>query len=223
MNKLLNDEVISQVKNLLDQGMKESVQVLFFGRKTDCDFCEDTQQLLEEVTALSDKIALDIYDIDEHAEVARQYHVDKVPGVVFAARNGDQIIDYGIRLAGIPSGHEFTTLIHDLILVSGRDSGLNQKTRDFLKSLPKPVNLMVFITPTCPYCPRAVLLAHQMAMESPLIEAEMIEAMEFTDLSDQHQVSGVPQTTINHGAGTAIGAVPEEQLVKEIQRALEVS
>ena len=62
-----------------------------------------------------------------------------------------------------------------------------------------------------------------MAMESTLVEAEMIEAMEFSDLSDRHQVSGVPQTTINDGAGTAVGAVPEEHLVKEIQRALGVS
>ena len=77
---------------------------------------------------------------------------------------------------------------------------------------------MVFVTPTCPYCPQAVLLAHQMAMESPMIEAEMIEAMEFSDLSNRYNVSGVPQTTINYGAGTVVGAVPESHLLAEILR-----
>jgi hypothetical protein len=59
-----------------------------------------------------------------------------------------------------------------------------------------------------------------MALESPLVQAEMVEAMEFPDLSDQFNVSGVPQTTINRGAGTAIGAVPEDNLLAEIRRAL---
>ena len=64
------------------------------------------------------------------------------------------------------------------------------------------------------------MLAHQMALESPMVEAEMIEAMEFPELSNRFGVSGVPQTTINAGAGTVIGAMPEDNLLAEIQRAL---
>lgn len=63
-----------------------------------------------------------------------------------------------------------------------------------------------------------MVLAHQMALESPLVQAEMVEAIEFPDLSDRHHVSGVPQTTINDGAGTVVGAVPEEHLLAEILR-----
>jgi predicted DsbA family dithiol-disulfide isomerase len=59
-----------------------------------------------------------------------------------------------------------------------------------------------------------------MAMESPLVQAEMVEAMEFPELSERHKVSGVPQTTINDGAGTVVGAVPEDYLVDEIRQAL---
>jgi hypothetical protein len=65
-----------------------------------------------------------------------------------------------------------------------------------------------------------VVLAHQMALESPMVEAEMVEAMEFSELSDRHQVSGVPQTTINDGAGRLVGAVPEEHLLAEIMRSI---
>lgn len=67
------------------------------------------------------------------------------------------------------------------------------------------------------------MLAYQMAMENPLIQAEMIEAMEFPELSDQFGVSGVPQTTINQGAGTVIGAYPEDDLLEEIQAALQLA
>ena len=48
----------------------------------------------------------------------------------------------------------------------------------------------------------------------------MVEAMEFPDLADRFQVSGVPQTTINMGAGTVVGAAPEQSLVEEIRAAL---
>jgi hypothetical protein len=59
-----------------------------------------------------------------------------------------------------------------------------------------------------------------MALESPMVEAEMVEAMEFPELSERFHVSGVPQTTINAGAGMVVGAVPEDHLIHEIQRAL---
>jgi len=65
------------------------------------------------------------------------------------------------------------------------------------------------------------VLAHQMAMESPLVQAEAVEAMEFPALADKFDVSGVPHTTINDGLGNVVGAVPEDALVGEIQKALQ--
>lgn len=217
--KLLNEDIAQQVREVFDQ-LQEPVQLLFFGQKEQCEYCHDTHQMLEEVAGLSDKIELAVYDVETDAAVAQQYKVDKTPGLVIAGRDGDQILDYGIRYAGIPSGHEFSSLIHDMVLVSSRDSGLDSATRKFLAELQEPVHMLVFVTPTCPYCPRAVVLAHQMALESPMVEAEMIEAMEFPELSTRFAVGGVPQTTINNGAGTVIGAVPEPHLVAEIRKAV---
>jgi glutaredoxin-like protein len=147
MASLLDQSVMDQVQEIFSD-LKEPVQLLFFGRGNDCEYCEDTRHLVEEVADLSDKIHLNIYDLDEDHEIASQYKVDKAPGMVIAGRDGDQILDYGIRFAGIPSGHEFSSLIHDLILVSGRDSGLNQRTRDHLNNLDKPLFMQVFVTPT---------------------------------------------------------------------------
>ena len=217
--KLLNNEVIEQVQEVFD-GLSEPVQVLFFGKGFDCDYCEDTLQLIREVVDISDKLELTEYDIDEDAAIAGQYNMDKAPGLVIAGLDGEQILDYGIRLAGIPSGHEFSSLINTMLMVSARDSGLNQETREFLQELNQPVQMLVFVTPSCPYCPRSVILAHQMALESPMVEAEMIEATEFPELSTRFGVSGVPQTTINAGAGMVVGAVPEGQLIAEINNAL---
>ncbi|MBN1145917.1 MAG: thioredoxin family protein [Anaerolineales bacterium] len=222
MEKLLDNEITGQIQQVFEN-LRQPVEVLFFGKKTGCEYCDDTLQLIEEVTGLSDKLGLSAYDIEDDQALAQQYKVDKAPGLVLVGRDGEQLLDYGVRYAGIPAGHEFSSLIQALLLVSGRDSGLSEATRQFLEGLEQPVLLQVFVTPNCPYCPRAVVLAHQMALESPMVEAEMVEAMEFPDLAQRFNVSGVPQTTINSGAGTVVGAVPEDYLVDEIQQAITVS
>jgi hypothetical protein len=58
-----------------------------------------------------------------------------------------------------------------------------------------------------------------MALESPFVESEMVEATEFPDLANQYNVSGVPQTTINQ-AVNVVGAAPESQLIEQIKIAL---
>jgi glutaredoxin-like protein len=220
MEKILDETTIGQIRQTFAQ-MKEPVRILFFGSHDNCDLCADTQRLLEEVTALDEKLDLHVYDLQEDAAVAEKFNVDKAPGIVIAAQHDNQITDLGIQYSGIPSGHEFSTLINDILLVSNRDSGLSPKTREYLRNLDKPLLLQIFVTPSCPYCPRAVLLAHQMAMENPkMIHAEGVEATEFPELAQKFFVSGVPQTVINSGAGTVVGAVPEQKLLAEIMRAV---
>ncbi len=221
MEKVLNDQIVKQINDAFAE-IKEPVQILYFGSQENCDYCTETRQLLEEVTAINDKLELNVYDINEDQDIATKFNVTSAPGIVIAAKDGSAVTNLGIQYSGIPSGHEFNTLINDILLVSRRDSGLNETTREFLKNLDKPLHLQVFVTPSCPYCPRAVLLAHQMAMENPqMIRAEGVEATEFPELANRFNVRGVPQTVINSGAGSVVGAVPEQNLMAEIMRALQ--
>ncbi len=216
MERLLDDEIVKQLTEIFDN-MKNSVALLFFGSQVDCDYCSQTVQLLEEIAFLSDKIELHKFDKDENQEEMKLFNVDKVPGIVIASIKDGHWVNHGIRYAGIPAGYEFTSLIRDILMVSSGDSGLNQETRTYLTSLEKPIFLQVFVTPTCPSCPQAVALAHQMAFESPMVEAEMIETMEFPMLANKFGVSGVPHTTINFGANELIGSAPESVLLDKIR------
>jgi alkyl hydroperoxide reductase subunit AhpF len=144
---LLNEQITGQIREAFSN-LKEPVAILFFGSRKNCDYCDDTRQLLEEVSAIDNRLTLKVHDIDEDSEVAKLYRVDKTPGIVIAAMNGDTISDFGIQYSGIPSGHEFSTLIQAILLVSGRDSGLTPQTREFLKNLQRPLHLQVFVTPT---------------------------------------------------------------------------
>lgn len=221
MEKILNEKVIKQIEEAFAE-MQEPVQVLYFGSQDHCDTCAETQQLLEEVAAVNDKVELRVYDLQVNRDIAEKFNVMNAPGIVIAAKNDADVKNLGVQFSGTPSGYEFSTLINDILAVSRRDSGLSETTREFLKKLDRPVHLQVFVTPSCPYCPRAVLLAHQMAMENPqMIRAEGVEATQFPELANRFNVRGVPQTVINSGAGIVVGAVPEQNLLAEITRALQ--
>jgi len=219
MQKLITEEITEQLTELFEN-LNNPVEILLFSKKENCHTCAEIEQLLEELVELSTLFSYTVYDIEEKAEEAEKYNVSEAPVLVIAARNGEDLVDYGVRFLGAPAGHEFTSLIHDLLYVSRRSTDLNEETRAFLRDLKEPVLLQVFVTPTCPYCPQAVLLAHQMAMESELVQAEMVEATEFYELANQFSVRGVPQTTINSGKGNVVGAVAEHSLLKHIEQAL---
>lgn len=219
MEKMIDDTIKGQIEELFAD-LTGSVEIMFFTKAEDCEYCDEIEQLIGEVAELSDLIAVTVYPLDQHPELAAQYHVKYAPTLVMLAREGDDLIDYGIRLLGAPAGHEFTTLIHDILFLSRRSTDLSDDARSFLNGLTSPLLLQVFVTPTCPYCPQAVLLAHQMAMESEMVQAEMVEATEYSDLANQFMVSGVPQTTINSGAGRVVGALPEQALIAQIEAVL---
>ena len=88
-----------------------------------------------------------------------------------------------------------------------------------LSEIREPLRISVFITPTCPYCPRAVSMAHNIALANENIVSEMIEANEFFDLSEDFGVSSVPHIVIDRDPNRFfIGAYPEKEFVEQVLR-----
>ncbi|MDQ7028315.1 MAG: thioredoxin family protein [Ardenticatenia bacterium] len=199
--------------------MEHPVRLVLFTRESDCQFCRETRQIVEELTSLSDNVQTEIFDLQADAEHAQALGVDKAPAIVLL-RADNEPSDYGIRYYGIPSGYEFSSLVEDILMIGRGDSGLQAATREALADLKVPVHIQVFVTPTCPYCPRAVHMAHQMAFESPLVHADMVEAMEFPDLAVKYDVMGVPRIVINEETHVE-GAVPEPVMLQAVLEAVE--
>ena len=216
---LLNDQIRDQVRNEFD-ALTGEVKLVLFTQKMECQYCSETRELAEELAGLTDKIAIEIFDFEDDQEAVETYNIDKIPAMAIV-KGGDEPQDYGIRLYGIPSGYEFSTLLEDILMVSSGDSGLSDQTKTELAELTTPLHLQVFVTPTCPYCPRAVRLAHMMAMESHLVTGDMVEAIEFPHLSNKYNVMGVPRTVINEHAYLE-GAAPEAMLMAKVREAIAV-
>ncbi len=198
----INDKDRDQLRGEFE-ALVHPVKLVLFVDDEHCTYCTETKELLQEIASLSPKLALETYHLQSDTAKAAEFQIDKVPATVVM---NDK--DYGIRYFGIPAGYEFGSLIDDILDVSKRESGLSKNTKEVLAKLTQPLHLQVFVTPTCPYCPSAVRLAHQMALESDWVRAYMIEATEFPELSQKYDVMGVPRVVINDTSYFE-GALPE--------------
>jgi alkyl hydroperoxide reductase subunit AhpF len=144
---IIDAETIKQIKDFFIQ-IDNPTEIILFTQKDNCPSCEDTRQLLMELSNTSDKLTFSVYDIDVDAALAKKYNIDKVPNIVIAGKTDNDILDYGVRYAGLPSGHEFGSLIREVVQVSKHDSNLSKDTRDYLGGLTKPIKFLVFFTPT---------------------------------------------------------------------------
>jgi len=209
----IDQEEKAKIKELFSKNLKDDVNLLFFTKDEDCQYCGDTEEILEEVTGLDEKVSFEKHKLG--SDKAEEYGIDRAPAIIFLNEDGT---DSGLHFYGIPSGYEFTSLIEDILDASDRERiDLSDDIKEQIKAIDDEITLQVFITPTCPYCPRAVRVAHQMALLNPNIRGEMVEAIEFEELSASYNVSGVPKTVINHGADEQVGAVPAKTILSKIQ------
>lgn len=212
---LMDPETQQQVREVL-AAVQSPVMLAMFTQDFECDTCSGTRQIIEEVAELSDLVSVEVYDFQNDGELARQLGADKVPAIVILDADGR---DYGIRFFGIPAGYEFSSLIEAIVLVGTGTTGLDKNTHTFLDGLEEPLHLQVFVTPTCPYCPRAVMLAHQLAYASDRVTADMVEVTEFPHLGQKYDVMGVPRTVINEHTYLE-GAAPEQMLLEKLKAAV---
>ncbi|MEJ2686418.1 MAG: FAD-dependent oxidoreductase, partial [Gammaproteobacteria bacterium] len=111
--------------------------------------------------------------------------------------------------------YEYGSLLEAALMVSSGRAGLDPDVERLVQAIDVPVHLEVMVTLTCPYCPRMVHLAHQLALASEHIRADMVESAEFPQLVQRYQVSGVPRTVVNE-VHAFEGALPPADAVLEI-------
>ncbi len=123
--------------------IEKDVKIVMFTQEMECPHCEMTRAMLEEVSALSGKLSIEVHDFVAEADLAKKYGVDKIPATVLL---GD--MDYGIRFYGIPAGYEFNVLIEDIMDVGKRNPGLSKEVMTELAKVDQPVHMQVLISPT---------------------------------------------------------------------------
>jgi len=183
--------------------LDDEVRLIVFYKSEDCRYCEETVEIAKEVASLSEKVKLEAYEFDSDDGIVKKLNVTLVPATLIVRND-----NYKIRWYGIPSGHEFATYIEDLISVSSNKPKISESSLREIKKIDKNTHIRVFVTPTCPYCPRMSFMAHQASLANDNISADVIEAIEFPELALRYKVMGVPKTVVNE-TYRAVGLLPE--------------
>jgi glutaredoxin-like protein len=210
----IEDKILNEIKGMF-QSIETDVTLHMFTRKDHCLLCNETLDLVQQVAAQSDKVILKACECDLNSDEAKKFKIERHPAIVVEGQGKGLI-----RFYGIPSGYEFGSLIESIIM-SGKTTGsdLDPELVEEILAIDKPLHLQVFVTPTCPYCPTAVLNAFKLAMLNENVIADMVEATEFQELSMKYQVQGVPKTVIND-SWDVVGGVPPQTLMSKVREAL---
>ncbi len=197
--------------------LTEDAKLIVFTQENECLFCKDARELILELGTLSSKLQVKVYDFVKNGDEVLNYRIKKIPAIAIVGKK-----DYGIRYYGMPAGYEFPVLVDDIMDVSRGVTSLPEGIKKRISEIKKPVHIQVFVSPTCPFCPRAARIAHQLAIESELIRADVIEMTEFPYLVQRYNVMSVPHIVINEDT-SFVGAQPAEVFIEQINMALRQS
>jgi len=200
---LLDESAKSKIKEFLTD-MEDEVQIEFFTQEIECNNCKQTHQFLTEVAELSNNLSMTVYDFVENEDIAKEKGIERIPAVTLLDKDGN---DYGIKFYGVPGGYEVNSFLKAILEVSGNEEEIDDEIMERINNIGQKVNIKVFVSLSCPYCPKAVQNAHTLALKNENITGEMIETSSFPELTNKYNVSGVPQIVINE-ENELVGAQP---------------
>lgn len=149
---MIREQDKNLLKDLFQKELTNPVKLIMFTQQQSpliltvvntCEWCEETEALLKEISELSENINVEIYDFVKEEDKSKELGIDKIPAIAIIGAE-----DYGIRFYGIPAGYEFTTFIEDIIDVSKGKTNLSEKAKERLKDIKKDVYIQVYVTPT---------------------------------------------------------------------------
>jgi NADH-dependent peroxiredoxin subunit F len=198
---MLDDALKAQLQQYLGM-LRQPIRLI--ASLDDSETGKDMHELLNTIVGLSDKVTLDTSGTD-----ARK------PSFVVARENEAQ----GVRFAGLPLGHEFTSLVLALLWTGGHPPKVEQDVIDSIKGL-NPVdggdfNFEVYMSLSCHNCPDVVQALSLMAIVNPKVKTVVIEGGAFQKEVEERQIMAVPMVFLN-GQVFGSGRMSVEEIVAKL-------
>lgn len=193
---------IPEESSLIDQGLKTQLSGIFgkmegqvaikavvdFSREKDCE----QAAFLRAVSALSDKLDLELYGPDEAGQVP-ELNTQWLP-VTGLYRDGR----YGrASFHGVPGGKEINSFVLAIYNLAGPGQEMPRGLRKKIEKLDKKTNIKICVSLACHHCPVVVAACQRIAILNPNIEAEMIDAALYEDLVAKYDIKRIPMMIFN--------------------------
>lgn len=108
-----------------------------------CAYCKPTQEMLQELAALSDLLSLRVHILDEAPEERTKFGIERIPATVLRA-TGDAFLTF----YGMPGGTEFPGFLESIVDISRQEVLLSEQSVKSLTEMKRALTLRVFVTPT---------------------------------------------------------------------------
>ena len=194
---------------MLDDALKTQLQqylallrqpIRLIASLDDSDTGKDMGELLSTIVGLSDKVTLDTSGSDA-----------RTPSFV-VAREGET---HGVRFAGLPLGHEFTSLVLALLWTGGHPPKVEPELIDNIQGLDGDFNFEVYMSLSCHNCPDVVQALSLMAIFNPKVKTVVIEGGAFQKEVEERQIMAVPMVFLN-GQVFGSGRMSAEEIVAKL-------
>jgi len=195
---MLDNDLKTQLKSYLER-ISDPVQIT--ASLDDSDQSREMLELLNDIESVSDRVTVDVRRDD--AELKPSFALAR-PG--FAPR---------VRFAGVPMGHEFTSLVLALLQTGGYPPKADAAVVEQIKNLDGEFNFETFVSLTCQSCPDVVQALNLMAVLNPKIRHTMIDGAVFQDEVERRQVMAVPAVFLN-GQPFGQGRMELEEIVGKL-------
>ncbi|MES2105100.1 MAG: alkyl hydroperoxide reductase subunit F [Pseudomonadota bacterium] len=197
---MLDANLKSQLKTYLEK-VVQPIEIV--ASLDGSDKSRELKELLEEITSLSDRIAL--VERSDDAERKPSFSITR-PGT-----------DIGVRFAGIPMGHEFTSLVLALLQVGGHPIKLDDAVIEQIRNLDGDYQFETYISLSCQNCPEVVQALNVMSIINPRIRQVTIDGALFQDEVEKRQIMAVPTTYLN-GEVFGQGRTGVEEILARLDR-----
>lgn len=201
---MISRDILQALKTYTSEMNRHITFVLQTGEHSKRD---ELKAFLLEIASVSEKIDLEERNVSDTLRSPVSFLIEA---------DGE---DTGIRFSGIPSGHEFNSLVLAMLQASGTALKLDQSLQQRIAGLSDELNFEVFVSLSCHNCPDVVQALNQFALINPNIRSEMIDGGLYPELIEARDIQGVPSVYLN-GELFANGKVDAAELIdKLLQRA----
>jgi alkyl hydroperoxide reductase subunit F len=165
------------------------------------DKSREMLDLLQDIVSLSPRVTLDPQRDDTQVKPS------------FALRRRGEVPR--VRFAGLPMGHEFTSLVLALLQTGGHPSKAAPAVLEQIRALEGEFNFETFVSLSCQSCPDVVQALNLMAVVNPRIRHTMIDGALFQDQVEQRQIMAVPAVFLD-GRPFGQGRMELEEIVSKL-------
>lgn len=195
---MLSNDILNALKNYTQNMTNKVSLVLQTGEHSKR---QELKEFLSQITSVSDNLELVERNDNLRSPITFYLEVD--------GKNN------GIHFSGIPSGHEFNSLILAILQSSGTELKLDKTLTNMVENISDKLHFEVFISLSCHNCPDVVQSLNQFALLNDSISSEMIDGGLFKELIDERNIQGVPSVYLN-GELFANGKIDTAQLIDKL-------